>query len=106
MSDHALAEGLAGLASRIDDLARATAGDDSRTLKEQEDRVAKLALVAIAQEMDATNAAYGNAVARVNAAIAEVGQADKRIEHVAQAIKLVATALDAAEKLLKKAGGV
>jgi hypothetical protein len=106
MSDHALAEGLAGLASRIDNLVHATAGDDSRTLEEQEDRLAKLALVAIAQEMDATNAAYGNAVARVNAAIAAVGQADKRIEHVAQVIKLVATALDAAEQLLKKAGGV
>lgn len=103
MSDHALAEGLAGLASRVDNLVHIVEGDDSRTFEDQQDRLAKLALVAIAQEMDATNKAYKDAVASVNAAIKAIGKADEKIENVAQVIKLVAKALDAAEKLLKKA---
>jgi hypothetical protein len=45
MSDHALAEGLAGLASRVDNLAHLAEGDQSRTLEEQEDRLAKVTLV-------------------------------------------------------------
>ena len=106
MSDHALAEGLAGLASRVDNLAHVTTGDDSRTLEDQEDRLAKLTLVAIAVDMDATNAKYRNAVKRVQAAIDAIGDADKKIQNVARVIAGVAKALDVAEKLLAKAAGV
>jgi len=103
MSDHALAEGLAGLASRVDSLSHLTAGDHSRTLEDQEDRLTKLALVAIVQDMYATNAKYRNAVARVQAAIDAIGAADKKIENVAQVVTRIAKALDVAEKLLTKA---
>ena len=106
MSDHALAEGLAGLASRVDSLSHLTAGDQSRTLEDQEDRLAKLTLVAIALDMDATNAKYRDAVKRVQAAIDAIGDADKKIQNVAQVIAGVAKALDVAEKLLAKAAGV
>jgi hypothetical protein len=102
MSDHALAEGLAGLASRVDNLAHLAEGDQSRTLEEQEDRLAKVTLVVIAQEMDATNAAYKNAVNQVRAAIDTIGAADKKIQNVARVIRLVAKALDTAEKLAEK----
>ena len=49
MGDHALAEGLAGLASRVDSLSRLADGADSRALEAQEDRLTKLVLVAIAR---------------------------------------------------------
>jgi uncharacterized protein YukE len=98
-----LVEGLAGLASRVDNLVHVTEGEASRTFEDQQARLVKLALVAIAQDMDATNKAYRDSVASVNAAITAIGDADKKIQNVAQVIKLVAKALDAAEKLLKKA---
>jgi len=106
MSDHALVEGLAGLASRVDTLSHLTAGDQSRTLEDQEDRLAKLTLVAIALDMDATNAKYKDAVNQVQAAIDTIGDADKKIQNVAQAISRVAKALDVAEKLVTKLAGV
>jgi len=73
MSDHALAEGLAGLASRVDSLSHLTSGEQSRTLEDQEDRLTKLALVAIARDMDAANAKYRTAVIRVQVAINAIG---------------------------------
>ena len=106
MSDHALAEGLAGLASRIDSLSHLAQGDDSRTLEAQEDQLAKLALAAIAQDMDATNARYKEAVTLVSAAIAAIGEADQKIQKVADIIALVAKALDVAEKVVTKVAGV
>src|SRR5262245_15276084 len=106
MSDHALVEGLAGLASRVDALSHLTEGDDSRTLEEQEDRLAKLTLVAIALDMDATNAKYKDAVNRVQGAIDAIGDGDKRIRNVAVVISKVAKALDVAEKLITKLPGV
>jgi hypothetical protein len=103
MADHELAERLAGMASRVDELGHLTVGEDSRTVEDQEDRLVKLALVAIAREMDATNKKYQRAVKRVREASGAIGEADEQIENVAEIIKLVAKALDAAEGLLKKA---
>jgi hypothetical protein len=102
MSDHELAENLAGLASRVDNLVHLTLGNDSRTLQDQEERLAKLTLVAIARDMDATNELYRDAVTSVQAATSLIGDADKRIQHIAQVIKAVADAVDAAEQVLKK----
>jgi uncharacterized protein YllA (UPF0747 family) len=102
MTDHELAERLAGLASRVDNLQHLTIGENSRILQEQQDRLVKMALVAIAQEMDATNKKYQSAVKRVKDATEAIGDADERIQNVAEIITLVAKALDAAEGLLKK----
>ena len=106
MSDHALVEGLAGLASRVDALSHLTGGDQSRALEDQEDRLAKLTLAAIALDMDATNAKYKDAVSRVQDAIDTIGDGDKKIRNVAQVIAKVAKALDVAEKLVTKLVGV
>ena len=103
MADHELAERLAGLASRVDNLVHLTVGEDSRILEDQQDRLVKYALVAIAQEMDATNKKYQAAIKRVRDATEAIGDADERIQNVADVITLVAKALDAAEALLKKA---
>jgi hypothetical protein len=103
MADHELAECLAGLASRVDNLMHLTIGEESRTLEDQQDRLVKLALVAIARDMDATNRKYQTAVTRARAASEAIGDADERIQNVAAVIGLVAKALDAAEGLLKKA---
>lgn len=103
MADHELAECLAGLASRVDNLMHLTIGEESRTLEDQQDRLVKLALVAIARDMDATNRKYQTAVTRVRAASEAIGDADEQIQNVAAVIGLVAKALDAAEGLLKKA---
>jgi hypothetical protein len=83
VADHELAERLPGLASRVDELGRLTVGEDSRTLEDQEDRLVKLALVAIAREMDATNKKYQRAVKRVREASDAIGEADEQIENVA-----------------------
>jgi ABC-type transporter Mla subunit MlaD len=106
MSDHALAEGLAGLASRIDSLSQLAEGRDKEALKVDADRVTKLLLVAIARDMDATNAQYQDAVNQVAAATGAIGDADKKVQKVADTIAMVAKALDVAEKVLKKAAGV
>src|SRR2546425_7258367 len=103
MNDHALAEGLAGLASRVDNLSHLTAGAESRTLEDQEDRLGKLTLVAIVGGMDATKAKYRDAVKRGQAAIDAIGGAHKKIPNVAQVIAGGAKALDVAEKLLAEA---
>jgi hypothetical protein len=105
MGDHALAEGLAGLASRVDSLSRLAEGGDGRALEVQQDRLTKLVLVAIAREMDAANAQYRDAVTQVTAATGAVSDADKKIQKVADVIALIAKALDAAEKVLTKAAG-
>jgi hypothetical protein len=84
MADHELAERLAGLASRVDELGHLTVGEDSRTVEDQEDRLVKLALVAIAREMDATNKKYQRAVKRVREASGAIGEADEQIENVAE----------------------
>ena len=106
MSDHALVEGLAGLASRVDALSHLTEGDDSRTLEEQEDRLAKLTLVAIALDMDATNSKKKDPFNRLQVAIDAIRDGDKRIRNVAVVISKVAKALDVAEKLITKLAGL
>src|SRR2546422_8172645 len=96
----ALAEGLAGLASRVDNLSHLTAGAESRTLEDQEDRLAKLTLVAIVGGMDATNAKYRDAVKRGQAANDSIRDADKKNQNVAQVIAGVAKAPNGAGKIL------
>ena len=75
MSDHALAESLMGLASRVETLSRTVAGDERKRLRDQSDDLAKLAMAARAQSMDATNARYQEAVQGVGAAITAIGAA-------------------------------
>jgi hypothetical protein len=105
-----LAAGCAALPTgRFDTLAAAAKGVEARTtetgriLQDQQDRLVKMALVAIVQEMEATNRKYQTAVKRVTEATEAIGDADESIQNVAEIISVVAKALDAAEGLLKKA---
>ncbi len=98
--DHELAENLSGLASRVNNLAVLHTGNESRTLLEQQDQLTKLALAAIAKDLDAERPAYKAALQSVKDAIGFIGAADNRLDNVAQGIKLVAKAITLATKAL------
>lgn len=100
---HELAEKTTGLASRVNNLAVNHTGEDSRQLLQEQDRLAKLALAAIVQDLNDEQAEYKAALKGLNEAIDYIGEADKEIEGVAKAIRLVAKAADLVEKVLKKA---
>lgn len=97
---HDLAELTAGLASRVNNLAVMETGNISRTLLEQQDRLAKLAMVAIIKDLKAEQADYQAAIKGLNEAIAYIGKADKKIDNVARAIKLISKAADLVDKAI------
>jgi len=103
MNGHDLAEQLAGLASRVNNLAAYQAGDDSWQLMKLQDRLSADVMVAIKLNLDASDAQYTAALAGLKAAIAFIGDAQAQIADVAKAIQLTAKAADLAEALLKKA---
>lgn len=102
---HELAEKTSGLASRVNNLAVYHTGEESRALLEQQDRLAKLALVAIVKELSDEHRDYKAAVKGLNEAIDFIGEADSQIQGVAKAIRLAAKAADLVEKALKTAAG-
>jgi hypothetical protein len=103
MDGHDLAEQLAGLASRVNNLAAYQSGDDSWQLMKLQDRLSTDAMVAIKTNLDSSGAKYKAALANLNGAIAFIGNAQTKIADVAKAIQLAAKAADLAEALLKKA---
>ncbi len=98
--NHELAEQISGLASRVNNLAVLHTGDDSRTFLQQQDQLAKLALAAIARDLDAQDNAYQAALQGVKAAIAYLGDANKQLADAAKGIKLVAKAITLVTKAL------
>lgn len=100
---HELAEKTAGLASRVNNLAVHHAGNESRTLLEEQDRLAKLQLVAIVKDLSDEHADYKAAIKGLNNAIAFIGDADGEIREVVKAIKLISKAADLVEKAVKTA---
>jgi hypothetical protein len=103
MSDHALVEGLSGLASRVENLEHLAEGEDSRRFADLLERLTKITLEAIGQDLEGTNQQYQDAVSGVQAAIGVIGAADKKIQNVSAVITAVAKAADLAEKVLTKA---
>ncbi len=101
---HDLAEKTTGLASRVNNLAVLQTGDNSRVLLEQQDRLAKLALVAIVKDLDAEADEYKAAVKGLDDAIAFIGEAEKDIQDIAKAIRLVKKAVDLVAKAVTKLG--
>lgn len=100
MNEHSIAEMTSGLASRVNNLAVATSGPDSRILMEQQDELAKLAMAAIVQDLDSIQAKYADAVkaltdatAKANTAIANIGKVQQAISTIATAIAKVTAAL-------------
>ena len=97
---HELAEKIAGLASRVNNLAVHHTGDDSRELRALEDRLAKLQVLAIVQDLRSEKKEYKQALKGLNEAIAFIGDADKKINKVAKTIEKVAQAAKLADKAI------
>ncbi len=100
---HELAELTTGLASRANNLAVLESGTDSRTLLELQDRLAKLAMLAIIKDLNTEQAAYKTCIKGLNDAIDFIGNADNKIKNVSKAIQLVSKAASLVEKVLKQA---
>ena len=100
--NHDLVEKLAGLASRVNNMAILHTGETSRQLLEIQDNLAKLALLAIKMDLNQEQSSYQEALKGLNEAINYVGEANKDIEGTAEAIQLVVKAVDSVEKVLKK----
>ena len=101
--DHELAEKLAGLASRVNNLAVDHTGQDSRMLMDLQDRLAQLAQAAIIQDLSSGRQDYQEALKGLNEAIGFVGEADHQLEDVAKAITLVSKAADLADQAISAA---
>ena len=95
---HELAEKLAGLTSRVNNLAVNQTGDESRELMALQDRLAKLQMAAILKDLRAEREEYQAALNGLNEAIAYIGEAKTSIQKVANAIKIVAKAAELADK--------
>ena len=100
---HDIVEKTVGLASRINNLAIYHTGESSRKLLEQQDRLAKLALVAIVKALNEEHEDYKSAMESLDEAIDFIGNAEGEINEVEKAIRLTAKAVDLVEKALKSA---
>jgi len=100
---HEVAELTAGLASRINNLAIMESGPDSRKLLEQQDRLAKLAMLVIVNDLHAERQDYQACIKCLKEAIAYIGDADKKITNISKAIRLAAKAADSIEKVVQAA---
>lgn len=97
---HELAEKTAGLASRVNNLAVHHSGNASRRLMEQQDRLTKLELVAIIKDLNDEHEDYKEAIEGLNKAIDAIGEADKKIQKIADTITLIKKAADLVEKAI------
>jgi hypothetical protein len=100
---HELAEKLAGLASRMNDMAVDTTGEKSRALLALQDHLTDEALAAISLALDEDTAKFKQTVKALDAAIDLVDQETAAVEQVTRIIKLTQKAADLAEALLKSA---
>ncbi|UCE05451.1 MAG: hypothetical protein JSW07_17840 [bacterium] len=98
-----LNEKLEGLESKVKDLSVQYTGETSKQLLEAQDKLAKLTLAAIVQELNKEHEAYKEAILGLNKAIDFISDADKKIEGITEVIKLTAKAIDLVEKALKNA---
>ena len=99
--NHELAEKIAGLTSRVNNLAVHHTGNTSRQLMALQDRLAKLQIAAILSDLKAERKEYKAALKGLNEAIDSIGEARTSIQKVAQVIKLVAKAANLADKAIK-----
>jgi hypothetical protein len=101
---HELPEKIAGLASRVNNLAVNHTGGDSRTLLAIQDKLAQLAQAAIIADLSDRRADYQKALEGLNDAIAFIGDADAQLDNVAKAIALASEAADLAEQAISTMG--
>src|SRR5262245_41261299 len=98
---HELEEKTAGLASRTRELAIAHTGDASRQLLDLHNRLRDLALAAIVVSLDDQEKTYRDAVKGLDQAIADVGDATSKIEHVTKTIQFLKKVADLVEAAIK-----
>lgn len=98
---HELAEKIAGLASRVNNLAVNHTGEESRKLMELQFQLRDLQLVAIMKDLRDERQDYQKAVKALNEAIDFIGEARSSIQKVSKAVKLVAKAANLADKAIK-----
>ncbi|WP_434628352.1 hypothetical protein [Chromobacterium sp. CV08] len=101
MDNHALAEQLTGLASRMNDLMVATTGDESRSFSDLQNALSGQAMAAIARSLDQTTSQYADVVATLQAACSAADDAERQLAKTANSIEFVAKAL----KLATQASG-
>lgn len=97
---HEIAEQLAGLASRVNNLGVNHTGEDSRAFLALQDRLAQLAQAAIVADLSDERPAYQAALKGLNDAIEFIGNADVQLDNVAKAIALTSKAADLADQAM------
>lgn len=100
MDSHRVTELASGLASRINNLAVASLGADSRALLAQQDELANQTLALIARDLNADTESFQHAIAALQAATDAADHAGRQLQRVGDAIKLTAKAISAVAKLL------
>jgi|ERR1017187_1291599 hypothetical protein len=98
--NHELAEKIAGLASRINNLAVSHTDDDGSVLLALQDRLAQLTQAAIIADLSDEDASYQQALQGLNDAIDFIGEADGQIANVAKAISLASKAANLVDKAI------
>ncbi|QOZ83354.1 MULTISPECIES: hypothetical protein [Chromobacterium] len=100
MDSHRVTELASGLASRINNLAVASQGADSRTLLAQQDELANQTLALIARDLNADAEDFQRAIVALQAATDAADHAGQQLQRVGDTIKLTAKAISAVAKLL------
>lgn len=98
-----LTEKTAELAACINSVAVHHPGKHHQQLLALQDQLAKLELVIIVKELNAEHEAYQTAIAGINQAIDFIGEAEKKIKKINEAICGIAQAIDSIERALADA---
>lgn len=99
-----IAESLAGMASRVDDLAVKASGDDCRRLLRQRDQLIELSNRAIVEVIKDLGAEYGAAIARLGAVSAQIEKAEEDLKQVGKVIGQIAEVINQVTPLLPVLG--
>jgi hypothetical protein len=101
---HELTEKIAGLASRINNLAVDQTGSNSRALLQLQDELTDLTVLSIKLDLDDQDSLYQNALAAINNSIELINNADKALDNISQVIAKVKSGVDIAGKIIQKIG--
>ncbi len=102
---HELAEKVAGLASRVSDLATVQGGDSTVALLRIQTQLIDESSRAIVARLDASDGDYQAAVSSLDDAITAVGDGQRRIENITAVIEGLKKVVDVVEKVLVKVAG-
>jgi len=102
-----LAEKMEGLKSRLDLIITGQADKNKKdTLIALQDRLTKLTLVAIVQELQTERAEYQAAIKGLNEAIEYIDKVPGKLSHFTKGIRMVTQAVQLTEKVVKSVAPV